>query len=86
MKFEKFLSVSEKHPELIMEVEFERNVHYYVITMFLPCIMMVLISWVSFWIKGSEVTCRMIIGMYFTTLLKKKLSLFIQFNFFKYSK
>ena len=49
--------------ELILKREFS----YYLITIYVPCCMLVIVSWVSFWLDPNAVPARVSLGV--TTLL-----------------
>ena len=48
-----------------LEIEFnlQRKVGYYIIKIYIPSILLVMISWVSFWIELKESTCRISLTM-----------------------
>lgn len=46
---------------------FKREFSYYLIQIYIPCCMLVIVSWVSFWLDASAVPARVSLGV--TTLL-----------------
>ena len=50
-----------------MELIFKREFSYYLITIYVPCCMLVIVSWVSFWLDPNAVPARVSLGV--TTLL-----------------
>ena len=41
-----------------MDLLFAREVSYYIITIYLPTLMIVIVSWFSFWIDHKSVSCQ----------------------------
>lgn len=46
---------------------FKREFSYYLIQIYIPCCMLVIVSWVSFWLDSNAVPARVSLGV--TTLL-----------------
>ncbi|XP_075249542.1 gamma-aminobutyric acid receptor subunit alpha-6-like isoform X2 [Convolutriloba macropyga] len=55
------------YTKLCVHVQFKRKFHIYIVTMFLPSISLVGLSWVSFWIDKKAVPARA--GLTITTIL-----------------
>uniref|UniRef100_A0A8C7ED51 Gamma-aminobutyric acid receptor subunit pi n=1 Tax=Nothoprocta perdicaria TaxID=30464 RepID=A0A8C7ED51_NOTPE len=68
-----FTSVSEavyetgRYPKLVFHFELKRNIFYFILETYVPSILLVVLSWVSFWISQSSVPARICIGV--TTVL-----------------
>jgi len=52
---------------LQVDLLFRREFSYYLITIYIPCCMLVIVSWVSFWLDANAVPARVSLGV--TTLL-----------------
>ncbi|XP_014241092.1 glutamate-gated chloride channel isoform X1 [Cimex lectularius] len=52
---------------LKVDLRFKREFSYYLIQIYIPCCMLVIVSWVSFWLDQSAVPARVSLGV--TTLL-----------------
>ena len=52
---------------LKVELIFKREFSYYLITIYVPCCMLVIVSWVSFWLDQHAIPARVSLGV--TTLL-----------------
>lgn len=50
-----------------VDLLFKREFSYYLIQIYIPCCMLVIVSWVSFWLDQSAVPARVSLGV--TTLL-----------------
>ena len=50
-----------------MDLTFKREFSYYLLTIYVPCCMLVIVSWVSFWLDPNAVPARVSLGV--TTLL-----------------
>ena len=50
-----------------VELIFKREFSYYLITIYVPCCMLVIVSWVSFWLDQNAIPARVSLGV--TTLL-----------------
>nr|XP_032806679.1 gamma-aminobutyric acid receptor subunit pi-like isoform X1 [Petromyzon marinus] len=70
---EQFTSVSEavyetgRYPKLVFHFVLRRNILYFILETYVPSILLVVLSWVSFWISQSSVPARICIGV--TTVL-----------------
>uniref|UniRef100_A0A8C8R866 Uncharacterized protein n=1 Tax=Pelusios castaneus TaxID=367368 RepID=A0A8C8R866_9SAUR len=68
-----FTSISEAvyetghYPKLVFHFELKRNILYFILETYVPSILLVVLSWVSFWISQSSVPARICIGV--TTVL-----------------
>lgn len=52
---------------LILQVKFAREFGFYLIQIYLPCAMLVVVSWVSFWLEPTAIEARVSLGV--TTIL-----------------
>jgi len=52
---------------LVAQIEFERRLSYYLFRVYLPCLLLVVVSWTSFWLDVTAVDARVAIGL--TTIL-----------------
>ena len=50
-----------------MEFELERNIGFFVLQTYIPSFLLVMLSWVSFWISVNAVPARVALGI--TTVL-----------------
>uniref|UniRef100_H3B4F2 Gamma-aminobutyric acid receptor subunit pi n=1 Tax=Latimeria chalumnae TaxID=7897 RepID=H3B4F2_LATCH len=57
------------YPKLIFHFELKRNILYFILETYVPSILLVTLSWVSFWISQSSVPARICIGSGVTTVL-----------------
>ena len=48
---------------LIAEFQFRRNIGYYVVQMYIPTLLIVMLSWVSFWLNVNSVPGRVTLGV-----------------------
>uniref|UniRef100_A0ABM5G1F6 Gamma-aminobutyric acid receptor subunit pi-like isoform X1 n=2 Tax=Pogona vitticeps TaxID=103695 RepID=A0ABM5G1F6_9SAUR len=68
-----YTSVSEavyetgRYPKLVFHFELKRNILYFILETYVPSSLLVVLSWVSFWISQSSVPARICIGV--TTVL-----------------
>ncbi|KAM8924780.1 gamma-aminobutyric acid receptor subunit pi-like [Pelodytes ibericus] len=68
-----YTSVSEavyetgRYPKLVFHFDLKRNILYFILETYVPSILLVILSWVSFWISQSSVPARICIGV--TTVL-----------------
>ncbi|XP_056295415.1 gamma-aminobutyric acid receptor subunit pi [Pseudoliparis swirei] len=68
-----YTSVSEaayetgQYPKLVLHFALRRNVLFFILETYVPSVLLVLLSWVSFWISQSSVPARTCIGV--TTVL-----------------
>lgn len=47
---------------LVAKFSFQREINYYLIQIYIPCLMLVLVSWIGFWMDGKkDLTARTII-------------------------
>ncbi|POI19573.1 hypothetical protein CIB84_016682, partial [Bambusicola thoracicus] len=56
-----------RYPKLVFHFELKRNILYFILETYVPSILLVVLSWVSFWISQSSVPARICIGV--TTVL-----------------
>ena len=52
---------------LTVDLTFKREFSYYLLTIYVPCCMLVIVFWVSFWLDPNAVPARVSLGV--TTLL-----------------
>lgn len=52
---------------LKVDLAFQRKFSYYLLTIYIPCDMLVVVSWVSFWLDANAIPARVSLGV--TTLL-----------------
>ncbi len=52
---------------MTVDLTFKREFSYYLLTIYIPCCMLVIVSWVSFWLDPNAVPARVSLGV--TTLL-----------------
>ena len=52
---------------ILVNLIFRREFSYYLIQIYIPCIMLVIVSWVSFWLDPNSIPARVSLGV--TTLL-----------------
>lgn len=52
---------------IVVELMFRREFSYYLIQIYIPCCMLVIVSWVSFWLDPNAIPARVSLGV--TTLL-----------------
>jgi len=55
--------VSGAYPCMAIYFELERNIGYYLIQVYVPSVLIVILSWVSFWINVESVPARVTIGL-----------------------
>ena len=58
---------SDKFSGLTVTIHFQRRTMYYIFQMYLPCVCIVALSWVSFWIDPEAIPAR--VGLSITTVL-----------------
>lgn len=51
-----------RYPKLVFHFELKRNILYFILETYVPSILLVVLSWVSFWISQSSVPARICIG------------------------
>ena len=61
------LSFPGEYSCLTVDLTFKREFSYYLLTIYVPCCMLVIVSWVSFWLDPNAVPARVSLGV--TTLL-----------------
>ena len=61
------LSLLGEYSCLSVDLTFKRQFSYYLITIYIPGCMLVIVSWVSFWLDAHAVPARVALGV--TTLL-----------------
>ena len=61
------ISILGEYSCLKVELIFKREFSYYLITIYVPCCMLVIVSWVSFWLDQNAIPARVSLGV--TTLL-----------------
>ncbi|XP_015790733.1 glutamate-gated chloride channel isoform X1 [Tetranychus urticae] len=52
---------------IVVRLTFKREFSYYLIQIYFPCVMLVIVSWVSFWLDPNAIPARVSLGV--TTLL-----------------
>lgn len=50
------------YPKLVFHFELKRNILYFILETYVPSSLLVVLSWVSFWISQSSVPARICIG------------------------
>jgi hypothetical protein len=65
--YSRLLSLSGEYSCLTVDLVFKRQFSYYLITIYVPGCMLVIVSWVSFWLDPHAVPARVSLGV--TTLL-----------------
>lgn len=69
-----------------VDLLFKREFSYYLIQIYIPCCMLVIVSWVSFWLDQSAVPARVSLGTnYLLTRLSTISRILIGF-YFNYGK
>ena len=61
------VSIAGEYSCLRVDLLFKREFSYYLLTIYIPCCMLVIVSWVSFWLDQNSVPARVSLGV--TTLL-----------------
>lgn len=59
-----FLSLTGEYSCLKVDLLFKREFSYYLIQIYIPCCMLVIVSWVSFWLDQGAVPARVSLGKY----------------------
>lgn len=55
-----------------VDLLFKREFSYYLIQIYIPCCMLVIVSWVSFWLDQSAVPARVSLGMnYYQSIISE---------------
>ena len=52
------------YPKLVLHFALRRNVLFFILETYVPSTLLVVLSWVSFWISQSSVPARTCIGLY----------------------
>lgn len=55
-------SVAGSYPKLVLYFALRRNVLFFILETYVPSTLLVVLSWVSFWISQSSVPARTCIG------------------------
>lgn len=63
----KFIFSAGEYSCLKVDLLFKREFSYYLIQIYIPCCMLVIVSWVSFWLDQNAIPARVSLGV--TTLL-----------------
>lgn len=58
------MSKAGNYSQLIVNFELEREVGHYIMDYYVPSIMLVVVSWVSFWLDPNAVPGRTTLGKY----------------------
>lgn len=58
------LNISGEYSCLKVDLLFKREFSYYLIQIYIPCCMLVIVSWVSFWLDQGAVPARVSLGKY----------------------
>lgn len=61
------LNITGEYSCLTVNLDFKREFSYYLIQIYIPCCMLVIVSWVSFWLDPNAIPARVSLGV--TTLL-----------------
>lgn len=56
-------NITDNFDNLVITFQFSRNVYYFIWNMYTPCIMIVTLSWVSFWINYRSIPARVSLGI-----------------------
>lgn len=57
------------YSQLIVNFELEREVGHYIMDYYVPSIMLVVVSWVSFWLDPNAVPGRTTLGKYYNNIM-----------------
>lgn len=68
------LSKAGNYSQLIVNFELEREVGHYIMDYYVPSIMLVVVSWVSFWLDPNAVPGRTTLGKFYYILYKNNLN------------
>ncbi|MEQ2210662.1 hypothetical protein XENOCAPTIV_017382, partial [Xenoophorus captivus] len=52
------------YPRLVFHFELKRSILYFILETYVPSSLLVVLSWVSFWISLSSVPARICIGIH----------------------
>lgn len=58
-----FLLISGNHSRLEVEFTLARNIGYYLVQMYIPSVLVVMLSWISFWLNVNAVPGRISLGV-----------------------
>jgi len=53
---------SGKYPCLEIGFHFQRKIGYYILQTYMPSILVLVLSWIQFWMKAKDVQCRVLVG------------------------
>lgn len=56
---------------LKVDLLFKREFSYYLIQIYIPCCMLVIVSWVSFWLDQGAVPARVSLGTFLCVIINK---------------
>lgn len=75
------------YSQLVVNFELEREVGHYIMDYYVPSIMLVVVSWVSFWLDPNAVPGRTTLGKYYyeiseVILLNNLCDLFLKWHIF----
>ena len=59
-----FVFIAGKYQRLSLSFKLQRNIGYFVFQTYLPSILIVMLSWVSFWINHEATSARVALGNY----------------------
>ena len=72
------MSKAGNYSQLIVNFELEREVGHYIMDYYVPSIMLVVVSWVSFWLDPNAVPGRTTLGKYILNIHHLRLFLLTQ--------
>lgn len=55
--------LSGNHSRLVVEFTLARNIGYYLVQMYIPSVLVVMLSWISFWLNVNAVPGRISLGV-----------------------
>lgn len=61
----KYFTIPGEYSCLKVDLLFKREFSYYLIQIYIPCCMLVIVSWVSFWLDQGAVPARVSLGEVF---------------------
>lgn len=59
------MSIAGNYSQLVVNFELEREVGHYIMDYYVPSIMLVVVSWVSFWLDPNAVPGRTTLGKFY---------------------